>query len=147
MGWIAIVGLTLAAGCGEAEHDARASSGGAGGAGSASAAKPPLFGEGPPPAVGAAAQAAELYRGACAGCHGERGGGDGAMAGALTPRPTRFADAAWQAAATDEAIAKSIVEGGAAVGKSAAMPARGDLAAQPELLGELVKLVRGFGGR
>ena len=42
-------------------------------------------------------------------------------------------------------IGKAILEGGAAVGKSAVMPSNPDLQKKPEVVGELVKIVRDFG--
>lgn len=92
----------------------------------------------------AAAGARKIYADRCAVCHGPAGGGDGPTAGGLTPKPRNFADAAWQRDKTDEAIAKAIVAGGAAVGLSPLMPPNPDLERQPEVLGELVKRVRGF---
>ena len=38
------------------------------------------------------ARGAELYRGSCAGCHGDRGRGDGPMAPDLDPAPSNLAD-------------------------------------------------------
>jgi mono/diheme cytochrome c family protein len=81
----------------------------------------------------------------CAGCHGATGRGDGMMAAAFAVRPRSFADAAWQASVTDADIAKVIVGGSAAVGKSDTMPAAPDLAQQPAVVDALVKVVRGFG--
>jgi mono/diheme cytochrome c family protein len=68
-------------------------------------------------------EARTTFRTVCASCHGERGHGDGAAAAALNPRPRNYADKAWQASVTDEQIRKTILEGGAAVGKSPRMPA------------------------
>ena len=45
---------------------------------------------------------------------------------------------------TDEQIKKTILYGGAAVGKSPIMPASPDLESKPEVLDGLVKIVRGF---
>jgi hypothetical protein len=50
------------------------------------------------------------------------------MAGrSLHPRPRDYADAAWQASITDDAIRATIRRGGAATGRSGAMPAHPDL--------------------
>ena len=46
---------------------------------------------------------------------------------------------------TDEQIRKTIVMGGAAVGKSPMMPASPDLDSKPEVVEGLVKIVRKFG--
>lgn len=101
-------------------------------------AEPP---EAPPdPAL----EAKQLFNTKCVVCHGDHGAGDGPGAAALNPKPRAFADAAWQASATDEHIKKTILEGGAAVGKSAAMPSNPDLTSKPQELDELVKIVRSF---
>ena len=82
----------------------------------------------------------------CSACHGTSGKGDGAASAALNPKPRDYPDKAWQATVTDEQIKKTILYGGAAVGKSANMPSAPDLDGKPELLDGLVKLVRSFGG-
>jgi uncharacterized membrane protein len=81
----------------------------------------------------------------CSTCHGPRGGGDGTVAAALNPKPRDFGDKDWQRNITDEAIKKIILEGGAAVGKSAVMPPSPMLAEDAETLNGLVKLIRAFG--
>lgn len=104
---------------------------------------PPLFGDSPPPTAASPADTArQVYAASCVTCHGPRGRGDGAAAGALPVRPQDFGDAAWQASVTDEQLHAAIRGGGGAVGKSPAMPARPDLS--DEVIGELVKMVRGF---
>lgn len=67
------------------------------------------------------------YATVCASCHGPAGAGDGPGAVALNPKPASFADAAFWQARTDAQVVKAIREGGAAVGKSALMPAWGGL--------------------
>lgn len=91
------------------------------------------------------AAAKEIYDSRCAACHGANGRGDGAGAAALNPKPRNYTDAAWQASVTDEQIKKTILLGGAAVGKSAIMPASPDLDSKPEVVEGLVAIVRGFG--
>lgn len=91
--------------------------------------------------------AQKLFNERCAVCHGTIGQGDGPGAVALNPKPRAFADAAWQKSATDELISKTILAGGPAVGKSAGMPPNPDLADKPELVKELVDIVRGFDKR
>ncbi len=90
------------------------------------------------------AEAQQIFSGRCSPCHGATGGGDGAAAAALTPRPRNFHDAAWQTSATDDYIENIIRVGGAAVGKSAAMPANPDLAAKPAVVTALRTMIRGF---
>lgn len=99
----------------------------------------------PPPAPpDPAADARKLFSTKCIVCHGDHGAGDGPGAAALNPKPRAFADATWQASVTDDQIKKTIVEGGAAVGKSAAMSANPELADKPDELTALVKIVRDF---
>src|SRR6187402_234487 len=100
--------------------------------------------EPPEPPADPAADARKLFSTKCVVCHGNHGAGDGPGAAALTPKPRAFGDATWQASVTDEQIKKTIVEGGAAVGKSPAMSANPELADKPELLTALVKIVRDF---
>ena len=90
--------------------------------------------------------AEELFKTRCAQCHGQDGKGNGPGAAALNPKPRNYTDPAWQAKVTDEDIKKTIVYGGAAVGKSPNMPANPDLEGKPELDG-LVKVIRGFRGK
>jgi len=92
-----------------------------------------------------AAEAADMFANVCAQCHGPSGKGDGMAAASLNPKPRNYTDPAWQAQVTDAEIKKIILEGGQAVGKSAMMPAQGQLAGRPEVVDELVKIVRGFG--
>ncbi len=92
----------------------------------------------------AAAEAKSLFKTRCVICHGENGKGDGPTAAALNPKPRNYTDAAWQKSVTDADLAKIIVEGGQAVGKSPLMPANPDLKAKPEVVNELVKIIRSF---
>lgn len=92
-----------------------------------------------------AAEAQQLFATVCATCHGPAGAGDGPAAASLNPRPQNYTDAAWQAKVTDDEIRKVILEGGQAVGKSAAMPAQVQLKDKPAVVDELVKMIRGFG--
>jgi mono/diheme cytochrome c family protein len=100
--------------------------------------------EPPPTPADPAADARKLFTTKCVVCHGDHGAGDGPGAAALNPKPRAFGDAAWQASVTDEQIKKTIVEGGAAVGKSPAMSANPELSDKPEELAALVKIVRDF---
>jgi mono/diheme cytochrome c family protein len=94
----------------------------------------------------AQAQAATLYNERCAKCHGVRGKGDGPLAHTLKPRPRDFTDATWHLAVSDRVLDKIIQQGGAAVGKSAAMPANPDLGDKPELVIALRQHLRMLAG-
>jgi mono/diheme cytochrome c family protein len=92
------------------------------------------------------AQAArELFDEQCSTCHGSGGRGDGPAARALATRPRDYTDASWQRSVTDEQIRTVILKGGAAVGKSAQMPANPQLKDRPDVVDALVAIVRGFG--
>ena len=92
-------------------------------------------------------EAIELFESLCFTCHGMTGHGDGPGAGALNPKPRSFADVAWQDSVTDEGIQKTIVFGGAAVGKSPMMPAQPQLKGKKEVLEALTRIVREFRGK
>jgi len=104
----------------------------------------PVVSEAPEPPPNPADEARHLFNTKCSVCHGDHGAGDGPGAAALNPKPRAFADATWQASVSDEQIKKTIVEGGAAVGKSAAMSANPELADKPDELTALLKIVRDF---
>lgn len=89
--------------------------------------------------------AKEVFDSRCGACHGTSGKGDGPGAAALNPKPRNYTDKSWQASVTDEQIKKTILYGGAAVGKSPIMPASPDLDSKPEVLDGLVQIVRNFG--
>ncbi len=91
------------------------------------------------------ADAQKIFNDRCAVCHGTSGKGDGPGAVALNPKPRNYSDKAWQASVTDEQIRKTIVYGGAAVGKSPIMPSSPDLDGKTETVDGLLKIVRGFG--
>lgn len=95
-------------------------------------------------AADAKGEAQTMFRARCVVCHGEKGMGDGPGAAALNPKPRNYTDAAWQASVKDEQIKNVIMYGGAAAGKSPIMPASPDLQSRPEVVDELVKIVRGF---
>lgn len=92
----------------------------------------------------AAANAKAIFAQRCTLCHGLDGRGSGPASATLNPRPRDYSDAKWQAGITDELLAKTIVEGGAAVGKSMMMPPNADLKDKPEVVTELVRIIRGF---
>lgn len=81
----------------------------------------------------------------CVTCHGTQGKGDGPAGKALKPPPASFADPAFQKSRTDEQLAKAILEGGAAVGKSPVMPPNPQYKSKPEVIKALVAKVRSFG--
>lgn len=104
----------------------------------------PMFGGGPATPATPEAEARQIWETGCVTCHGAAGRGDGAMAGRLSPPPRDHSDPAWQDAVTDAQIAEVIVRGGAAIGMSASMPARPDLADKPAVVAALVARIRSF---
>ena len=99
------------------------------------------------PAAGAptaadTAEATKIYETRCTACHGATGAGDGAASAGLNPKPRNLTDAAFQASITDDYLRSIIKSGGAAVGKSAAMPSNPDLNGKPGVLSALVIHVR-----
>jgi mono/diheme cytochrome c family protein len=65
-----------------------------------------------------------IYAKDCAKCHGDAGAGDGAMGQKLKDKPSDWTKGGGGLKDLDDAkIAESIKKGGAAVGKSRAMPA------------------------
>ena len=90
-------------------------------------------------------QAHDLYDHVCAMCHGASGHGDGPSGASLNPKPRDYTDKAWQKSVTDDELKKAILEGGPAVGKSAAMPPNPNLRDKPEVVAALVKIVRSYG--
>lgn len=89
-------------------------------------------------------EAKQIFTQRCVVCHGSAGAGDGAAAAALEPKPRAFSDPAWQESVTDDHLKTVIVSGGAAAGKSPLMPGNPDLKEKPEVVAELVKLIREF---
>jgi len=94
-----------------------------------------------------AAEAKEIFENRCTVCHGTQGKGDGPGSAALDPKPRDLTSAEWQESVDDEHLRKIVVYGGSAVGKSAAMPANPDLDAKPEVVAELVKVIRSLEGK
>jgi mono/diheme cytochrome c family protein len=93
------------------------------------------------------AKASRFYDLRCASCHGNDGDGNGPAAEMVKPKPRNYRDQAWQQTVTDQELAKAIVKGGRAVGKSYMMPAAYDLEKKPEMVRALVYQVRSFGER
>jgi mono/diheme cytochrome c family protein len=73
------------------------------------------------------AKGKEIFAQRCTPCHGATGAGDGPASTTLNPKPRTFTDPEWQKSVTDEHIQKIVKFGGAAVGKSPAMPGNPDL--------------------
>ncbi len=99
---------------------------------------------GAPAAMTPSAEARQLFARRCSVCHGGDGRGNGPTSAMLNPRPRAFNDKQWQASVDDAHLARVIVQGGSAAKLSASMPSNPDLGAKPEVLAELIKLVRGF---
>lgn len=91
------------------------------------------------------AQVKEAFEQRCGSCHGVDGKGNGPAAASLKPPPRDYSDKEWQKSVTDEQLRKTIIYGGAAVGKSAAMPAAPDLESQPAMVDGLIKKIRSYG--
>jgi mono/diheme cytochrome c family protein len=88
-----------------------------------------------------AAKAKVLWDTRCAACHGQYGAGGPP---GVEPRPRDFHERKWQREAADEHIKKIILEGGLPHGLSPAMGANLDLRGKPELLDQLVVILRGL---
>lgn len=89
-------------------------------------------------------EAWELYTARCSVCHGTEGDGDGPASASLNPKPRAFSDAQWQDSVDDNHVSTIIVKGGPAVGKNALMPPNPDLENKPEIVDDLVNIVREF---
>jgi cytochrome c553 len=91
-----------------------------------------------------ARRAQQIWRERCTECHGASGRGDGPGAAKLDARPKDFSDREWQDREEDDELADVIVSGGRAHGYSAEMPPNPDLAGEPEVVQELVRIIRSF---
>ena len=132
--WFIVPALVFAFGCGKNNEPPPPSSG-----------SPNAQPESAPKKKDAAGQAHAMFDTICATCHGADGTGNGPAAANLNPKPRNYTDPAWQASVTDEDIKKTILLGGQGVGKSPMMPGQPQLRETPEVLDELVKIIRGFG--
>jgi len=90
-------------------------------------------------------QAERMFATVCATCHGMDGTGKGPAAESLNPKPRDYTDAKWQASVTDDQLKETILKGGQGVGKSPMMPGQPQLKDHPEVLDELVQIIRKFG--
>ena len=82
----------------------------------------------------------KLFETRCFVCHGRGGKGDGPSAIGLAEKPQDLTDPSWQRATPDDLIRSVIKGGGAAIGKTGAMPPNPDLT-QDQVQG-LVAFVR-----
>jgi len=108
-------------------------------------AAPPAAAPAPTPVAddaAARAEAGKIFNERCVTCHGANGAGDGPASAGLVPTPRNFQDAAWQQATADDYIEQIIQYGGAAVGRSPAMPANPDLMSRPAVVAALRAHVR-----
>ncbi len=133
--WVLILaaGLSLALACSQAEQKTEP------------APPPARAAAAPIPAVDPAAAKAEadkIFAERCATCHGARGAGDGPASAGLVPPPRNFQASEWQKSVSDEHIEKIIQYGGAAVGKSPAMPGNPDLISKLEVVAALRAHIR-----
>ena len=92
-----------------------------------------------------AADGQKLFETRCFVCHGRGGKGDGPSATGLAERPQDLTDSNWQRTTSDDRIRSVIQGGGAAIGKSGAMPPNLDLT-QEQIQG-LVAFVRSLGAK
>jgi mono/diheme cytochrome c family protein len=88
-----------------------------------------------------AAEGQKLYATYCSSCHGDKGRGDGAAGKALPVKPADHTDGKLMNSFSDEFLLNIIAKGGAAVGKSAFMPAWGGVLKENQLQ-DLVTYVR-----
>ena len=80
-----------------------------------------------------AAEGQKLYATYCSSCHGDKGRGDGAAGKALPVKPADHTDGKLMSTFSDEFLLNIIAKGGAAVGKSAFMPAWGGVLKENQL--------------
>lgn len=133
-----VLAVALAIACGERSEQTPA----AGASAAQAPAAAPAAAAAPSGGAAAIAEAKQIFETRCFTCHGMTGAGDGPASAGLTPPPRNFQDPAWQASVTDEHISQIIQYGGAAVGKSPAMPANPDLMSKPEVVDALRAHVR-----
>jgi mono/diheme cytochrome c family protein len=132
----AAIAACLMAACSESSPDPGATRPAGTPAAPAAAASPAV------PAADATAEATRLFSERCTTCHGPEGAGDGPASAGLTPPPRNFRDPTWQQSVSDQHIEQIIQYGGAAVGKSPAMPANPDLMSKPDVVAALRAHIR-----
>jgi cytochrome c oxidase cbb3-type subunit 3 len=94
-----------------------------------------------PPFTGDASRGADLYATYCWTCHGKSGKGDGPIAAAYKPPPRDLTDQSYVASLSDYDLYHVISQGGAMMGRSAAMPAWGQVLT-PQDMWDLVAYIR-----
>ncbi len=136
-----LAGSLLHVGCGRGRSAAARGGRTAGDSSFAAASMP----RGRPPMELSLAWGGIVYRRYCAICHGETGGGDGFNAynvsSAYGVTPMAFADSAALAALADSTALTAIRLGGAAVGKSVAMPPWGNTLTAGEVM-DVLRYIR-----
>jgi len=94
-----------------------------------------------PVLIGVAAQGAATYTRYCWTCHGPTGRGNGVFTALYEPLPGDLTDPKRQAQLTDAQLYRIISQGGAAVERSAAMPAWGHLLSASDIR-DLIAYIR-----
>jgi cytochrome c oxidase cbb3-type subunit 3 len=94
-----------------------------------------------PPFTGDASRGADLYANYCWTCHGKSGKGDGPIAAVYKPQPRDLTDQSYVASLSDYDLYHVISQGGAMMGRSAAMPAWGQVLT-PQDMWDLVAYIR-----
>ena len=87
-------------------------------------------------------EAIQIFTARCVVCHGADAKGNGPASASLSPKPKDLTSKEWQTSVTDDYLINIIKYGGAAVGKSPAMPSNPDLAAKEDVLRGLVEYIR-----
>jgi hypothetical protein len=98
----------------------------------------------PDPSSAGLSEGHHYWRMKCVPCHGATGKGDGPAVKKLTNKPGDLTNPEFQKSLSDDDIYNIILYGGPGVGKSIDMPSYGDLQGRWDILGEIVKTIRGF---
>jgi len=146
--WLLLLPLSLLlAACGGEEDPAPTTGGSGGGNTPAETPETPPTEDpeaAPTHSAEAIAAADAKFAMVCAVCHGTEGRADSVFAKNSPVTPKDLSDTAWQDSVDDEYLAKIIVEGGGAVGKSPLMSGAPDLKDKPEVLAAMIAKIRGF---